>query len=273
MGRSGAWDCSRSRTPPCSAASRRKSSPQAPPAGSPASRGLSCSLVVTAGCIAAVSQSRTTKAGSPRRTTVAGWSLSTPLTWKVKPPGQGDVFLTDPVWSPEPKLRKFVIVALSLKTTLRPGSTLQPSKLWWLEVNDEADTIRSAGRLTGPACDDADDRGHAERFPTIASGPGGETQLVYLMRHGPEESLRLHTARLQFDPDSGQPRLESGQCGSRTLAEGMELAPLMVSADGKDVFGLDRSGHLRAFSLAGEDGGFPRPCRTRSSRMRNHSFR
>ncbi len=183
---------------------------------------------------------------------IAGKSTSVPVTWKVKPPGKGEVYLTDPVWSPEPRLKRFVIVALSLQTKLGSDSFLQPSKLWWLEMSNEADTIVSAGPLTGPACDEADGDESYERSPNFAIGTGGEIHLVYLKRRGHEQSLRLHSVRLQFDPGSGQPRLESGHRGSRIVGEGLKRAPLLVSADGRIVFGLDHSGQVRTFSLDGK---------------------
>lgn len=186
---------------------------------------------------------------------VPGKPASVPVSWKVNPPGNGEVILTDPVWSLEPKLRKFVIVALNLQSKAGRGSVFQPSRLWWLEMNDEADTILSAGPLTGSACDAADDDNHAELYPNIASGPGGETQLVYLMRHGSENSLRLQSARLGFDLGSGQPRLESGSCQPGTLSEGLQKAPLLISVDGGRVFGLDSSGQVGTFTLAGKPQG------------------
>jgi hypothetical protein len=184
---------------------------------------------------------------------VAGATTSLPVTWKVKAPGLGETFLTDPVWSPEPKLRKFIIVALSLQVKVGRRSVFQPSRLWWLEINDEVDTILSAGPLTGPPCHEAGvDQNSSERYPNIAIGTGGEIHLVYLMQHGLENPLWLHSARLQLDPGSGRPRLEGGPRESRTLGEEFEKAPLLVSADGRSVFGMDTSGQVSTFSLAGK---------------------
>jgi hypothetical protein len=190
-------------------------------------------------------------------------SSAVPLTWKANPPGQGKVLLGDPIWPAEPRLRRFVIVALSLQVKAGPCSVFQPSRLWWLEMNEAADTILTAGPLTGPARDDSDGERVCEQYPGIAIGTGGEIHVIYLSRRGEESALRLHSARLGFDADSGRPRIESGRHGSRILGEGLDKAPLLVSADGGRIFALDRAGRIRTLSLAGKTPGdrtvvFPR---------------
>ncbi len=175
-----------------------------------------------------------------------------PVTWQVKTPGLGEVFLAEPVWSAEPRLRRFVIVSLSLRPSPTPGSVFQPSRLWWLEMNDAADTILSAGPLSSPTTDD--DRGakRSERYPNVAYNPEGEIHLVYLSRRDDENAFRLHSARLGFEPGTGRPRVQSGHRGSRILGEGLEKTPLLVSADGSHVVALDRAGRIRTFALAGK---------------------
>ena len=107
-----------------------------------------------------------------------------------------------------------MIVALNLQLREGPCSVFHPSRIWWLEMNEAADTIVSAGPLTGQATDDIDGEMLSERYPSLAIRPGGEIQLVYPSPTADENDLRLHSARLGFDASSGRPRVESGHRGS-----------------------------------------------------------
>ncbi len=145
-----------------------------------------------------------------------------------------------------------MIVGLSEQSRRGPKATFQPFRLWWLEMSDQADSILAADRLTIPASVEAEDDDLQEQFPNVAVGPEGKVRLVYLARRKGGKSAQLCSAELQFDAETGQPRLASGQVGSRKLAEGLGTAPLLVSADGTRVFGLDVSGRVSTFSLSGK---------------------
>jgi hypothetical protein len=181
----------------------------------------------------------------------AGQTSPVAVTWKAPVPGLGGILLTDPVWSSDSRLRKWVIVGLSQRSRSGPQSLFQLSKLWWLEMGGQAESILSAGRLTVPEGVEADDSDAQERHPNVVVGPGGKLQLVYLMRRQREKSARLRSAELHFDAETGRPYLAAGRRESRTLGEGLGMAPLLVSADGTRVFGLDASGRVSTFSLAG----------------------
>jgi hypothetical protein len=181
-----------------------------------------------------------------------GRASPVPVTWNVPLPGLGGVYLTDPVWSSDPRLRKWVIVALSQQERRGRHAAFQPSKLWWLEMSDQAESILSAGRLTNPAGAGADDDDLQEQYPNVAVGPEGKVHLVYLARRRGEKSARIRSADLSFDAETGRPHLASGRGGCRTLGEGLGTAPLLVSADGTKVFGLDGSGRLSPFALEGK---------------------
>ncbi len=204
---------------------------------------------------------------------VAGAATSMPVTWKVKPPSLGKIFLTEPVWSSEPKLRKFVIVALSLQAKVGRRWVFQPSRLWWLEMSDEADTILSAGRLTDASCSKADDDIDSERYPNIAIGTGGDIHLVYLLRHDREESLRLHSARLGFDPSSGQPRLESDKRGSALPGRRTSEGPLPRLGRWRQRLRPGPFWPSRHLLSGQRDAGFPRRRPPRSLGMKNPSPR
>jgi len=177
----------------------------------------------------------------------SGQTSPVPVTWKIPIPGLGRVLLQEPVWSSDPRLRKWVIVGLGQQTRLRPRANFQSSKLWWLELNEQAESVLAAGRLTVPENNEADDDDLEERFPNLAVGPGGKVRLVYLARRRGQKSSELRSAEL--DAGTGPPRLTSGQVGTRKLGEGLGLAPPLVSADGRKVFALDDSGRTCAFSL------------------------
>jgi hypothetical protein len=177
-----------------------------------------------------------------------------PVGWKAKPPGVGRIFLSDPIWSTEPKLRRFVIVGLSLQVELGPRPTLLPSQLWWLEMNEAADTILAAGPLTGQTGYAPPGKRHFEQFPNVAVGTEGAIHLVYLSRRDGENALSLHAARLDFDGASGPPRVVPGDRGSRILGGGLKKVPPLISADGSRVYALDRSGRVATFALTQDDG-------------------
>ena len=183
----------------------------------------------------------------------AGLTAPEPVTWKVPAPGVGGVFLSDPVWSSDSRLRKWVIVALCQRQKPGPGSELEPSKIWWLEMGDQAESIVAAGRLTVPVGIETKNNDPKEQYPNVAVGPGGRIQLIYLSRRKGQEAARVCAAELHFDAETGRPYVASGRPGCRTVGEGLAMAPLLVSADGTKVFGRDASGRVRTSSLTGHN--------------------
>jgi hypothetical protein len=169
-----------------------------------------------------------------------------PVDWRVRPPGLGEVFLADPVWSSDPRLRKWVIVALSLKRRRAGMVVYQQPRLWWLEMSDQADAILAAGPLSGPAGSEpepaAADR--AERLPSIAVDASGTIRLVWLAQRPGEGSWRLRSAGLELDPETGRPGLDSDTAAS--ISPGVELAtaPPVISADGTRLFRFAGPGRI-----------------------------
>ncbi len=175
-----------------------------------------------------------------------------PVTWKVPVPGIGGVLLTDPIWSSDARLRKWVIVSLSRQDRRGPRAVFEPAEIWWLELGEQAESILAAGRLTVPEAVEPYASHLEEQHPNVAVGPGGALRLVYLERRKCEKSARLCTAELHFDAGTGRPSLEAEYKGSsRIRGEGLAMAPLLVSCDGTKVFGLDASGRVSTFGLAG----------------------
>jgi hypothetical protein len=179
----------------------------------------------------------------------ASRSSPVPVTWKVPVPGSGCVMLADPVWPSESALRRWLIVSLTRQGQRGTRRFFLPSELWWLELDEQAASIVAAGRLTAPEGGDADESHALEQYPNVAIGPEGTIQMVYLSSRKGEKTGRLCSADLHFDARTGRPCLASGPLQTRTLGEGLGLAPLLITADGKTVIGMDDSGRVSRFSL------------------------
>ena len=125
------------------------------------------------------------------------------VTWDNEPPELGNVYLCDPVWSAEPALRNLVFVALSEQKWVADTRMNSAFKLWWLRMNDEGDTIVSAGRLTHPGQDEGKNDRLSERMPNVVVGTRGQVGLVYLTRERYARSWQLRKVKLEIDVSSG----------------------------------------------------------------------
>ena len=198
---------------------------------------------------------------------------SRPVAWAVPPPGTGQVFLDDPVWPDDPRLKKWVFVVLRHQALRRGRRVYVPSQLWWLELSDGAETIVAAGRLTGTTGEDSPYGGIEERFPNVAVSQHGDLRLVYLERSDRVSSWRLRSAVLDFDARTGRPIVAAANSDAPESPEELRAAPLLVSSDGATVYGMSRSGGLSALpadcrNRAGRQPGarHPRPVEPRSDR-------
>jgi hypothetical protein len=172
-----------------------------------------------------------------------------PVTWRVRPPGVGDVFLADPAWSSEPRLRKWVFLSLNHQEGRTGKAVYGIPKLWWLEMSDRGDAILAAGRLTAAPTGGMSEDNRLERFPSVAVDVGGEIRVVYLARRLTERTARLCSSAIQFDTETGRPCLDMTRRPPRVLSDDLAMAPLLVSADGSKVFGRTSSGRVTQFSL------------------------
>jgi len=172
-----------------------------------------------------------------------------PLAWNCPVPASGNVLLTDPAWSSEPRLRHLVLVGLSSRKTRGRKPFFETPKLWWLELDDQGDTIRRAGRLTHAACAESAIDMTAERFPTVVVGRDGRLGLVYLIQRDRTSRIELRWARLEVDAKTGVPSLSPSENLDHPLAQGIRLAPLVVSTDGRSVFAANGSGKLVQFTI------------------------
>jgi hypothetical protein len=191
---------------------------------------------------------------SRRRTTYASGreEPSDPVIWETQPPGPGDVFIEDPVWSDAPRLRKWFFVTLRQQERRRGRLAYGPSRLWWLEMSDDAGAIVAAGPLTATAEEDTTRDSVEERFPNVAVDSAGDIRLVYLERAHRDRAWRLRSAPLELDARTGRPEILRGADAPVTGPDTrLRAAPLLVSADGTTVYGLLRSGRLAALPTAG----------------------
>jgi len=171
------------------------------------------------------------------------------VTWQCEPPGRRDTFLADPVWPSEPRLRRFVFVALSRQVPHGKKMVYEPSKLWWLEMSEHADAILAAGPLTRPGPEGSQVDGIMERSPNVAVDPEGKISLVYLTRRPAARLCQLRSAALEIDRESGRPRINSPRSTSHLLDEGLAPAPLMVSADGRSVYAAAGDGRIVKYPI------------------------
>ncbi len=169
-----------------------------------------------------------------------------PIVWEIPPPGSGDVFLDNPVWSHEPRLVRWMIVGLRQQQIRRGRLLFGRTQLWWLEMSGDARSIVAAGRLIrsseSPTARDAVE----ERYPNVAVGASGNIRLVYLERSTDEEKRwRLRSLPLEFDPQTGRPTAAGGPAEMIPGPPGhLQPYPLLISTDGSRVYGLSQSGDL-----------------------------
>jgi hypothetical protein len=187
---------------------------------------------------------------------------SEPVVWDVPPPGTDKAFVDDPVWSDEPRLKKWAFVALTPQILCGGRPAYGPTRIWWLEMSDDARRIVAAGRLTPTEGD-----GIEERRPNVAVGRAGDIHMVYLERSSRQAPWRLRSALLEFDRRTGRPMAAAAEDGPVSGPRGaIQAAPLLVSSDGATVYGLSQSGGLAAMPVAGRcDRAEPGRSRTRSA--------
>jgi len=165
------------------------------------------------------------------------------VAWQCDTPTRFAMTIEDPAWSSEPAIREFVFVAISMVDPQIDPKVTQPSRIWWLRMNDEGDAIVEAGPLTHDDAPKAAGRQRRfERMPSIVVGPGGKLKLVYLSRDDHENTWRMRSAPLEVELSTSLPRIHEASRTHRVLAEELAPASLVFSADGTQVFAIDATG-------------------------------
>jgi hypothetical protein len=180
---------------------------------------------------------------------------SDPVVWEIAPPGSGEPLVLDPLWPDDPRLKKWVFVALSPLERRLQSFVYGPSQLWWLEMSEDARTVVAAGPLTETSGPESASTRIDERFPNVAVGVAGDIRLVYLERPGRHKEWRLRLASLELDARTGRPRAVNGaENPAASFREGFRPAALLVSADGSTVYGVSGSGGLVTVPAVGRRG-------------------
>jgi len=167
-----------------------------------------------------------------------------PVTWRCQPPGAGKTFLADPEWSSDPRLRRFVIVALSHQQVEDGKRAYAPFEIWWLQMSEEADAILAAGRLTGRGLSSAADDSVIERFPSVSVGSERRLTLIYLTREPGTSSWRLCRSPLELDQKTGKPTLAPNPAGAEVLGDGLAPSPVIPLTDGRSVYASAAIGQI-----------------------------
>jgi hypothetical protein len=194
-------------------------------------------------------QAKTSDQGGARASSIRP-SAAQPVTWRCAVPGSGTVFISDPVWPGDPQLRRFVFAALSRQTFIEGKLRNESPQIWWLEMSEGGDEIRSAGRLTAPGSGSAESRSLIERMPSVSVGPPGRLTLAYLTRGRQETSWRLCLAALSFKKESGKPVVVEVSAPKQEVTDGLLPMPPTFSADGQSVFASAQDGRIKKYSLA-----------------------
>ncbi len=149
------------------------------------------------------------------------------VVWDCPMPCEGGVYLTEPCWPCDPRMRNIVFVGLRRMTRPPHGRVPSPSQIWWLRLSDDGGSIEEAGQLFEGTSDDPD---LVERCPVLGRGPSGETVLAYF-RRTPGQAMELHAVDIAMDAQRCAPRPVAGS--ERKLAENCLASPPDFSSDGR----------------------------------------
>ena len=166
------------------------------------------------------------------------------IAWETSDPASGEILMNDPVWSNDPRLRRWVFVSMMTLNSDGRRREYGPSELWWLELDDEARAIIASGRLTGPS--EHDGGGCIDRRrPSVGVGPDGTIRMVYLERRDRLRAWRLRSGVLEFDARTGCPRALIATTGPAPSSRPvLGSAPLTLLSDGSTVYGFTTSGRI-----------------------------
>jgi hypothetical protein len=181
------------------------------------------------------------------------------LVWECPTPTSGNMLLTDPAWSSDPRLRHLVFVSFTSQREQGPRHFFEPAKLWWLEVDEHGETIRRAGPLSVLSGKDRiaispAERGvkpAAQRYPTVVVSRSGVLGLVYLSQRLGRSPVEVWWVPLSVDHQSGVPCAGSSE---RLIAEtetALLLSPPVIAADGRSVLAPSRAGALVRLEIPG----------------------
>jgi hypothetical protein len=137
-----------------------------------------------------------------------------------------------------------VFVGLSTQKRIGNKTVYEPTKIWWLRLSEQGDSIVAARRLTEPIRAETERDQTAERCPYVAVGAGGRMSLLYLTRRFGHGSWTLDWAAFELDRQTGDPIVSTVPEGRHTLGAGLAAVPLVGAADGHSVYAVASSGQI-----------------------------
>src|SRR5262249_2714855 len=128
-----------------------------------------------------------------------------PLVWLTSSPRDEGILLGDLCVLTDSDLGSGVLV------TLRPalgtvGGELEPSRLWWLELDGEAGAVVRTGRLRPEGGEHPD---LSERLPRVARTTDGRLILAYLLEAPYRTAWQLRVAPITIDEETGDPTVDT----------------------------------------------------------------
>jgi hypothetical protein len=158
-----------------------------------------------------------------------------PLVWLGGLPADDSARLEDLCVLTDPCLCGRLLVTLR-HAQGKIGGMLEPTRLWWLELDSGSNGIVRAGRLRPES---SEPPGLSERFPRFARTSDGRLILAYLREEPDRAAWQLRLAPVAIDEETGDPTLETA--AERTLArECLPTAPVF-SADARWVSAVLRA--------------------------------
>jgi hypothetical protein len=146
------------------------------------------------------------------------------LVWDCPLPCEDGVYLTDPCWPSDPRMRNILFVGLRCTPGPSRGG-VGPTQIWWLRLSDEGGSIEEAGQLLGGPTDSP---AVVERCPVLGRSPAGGSLLAYF-RGTKGQPMGLHVVQIEMDPGQDCPRAVAGS--DATLAENCLASPPVFSSD------------------------------------------
>jgi hypothetical protein len=171
----------------------------------------------------------------PREPEVGGERQPRPLVWLRGLPGDEGVYLDDLCVLTDPGLVGRLLVTLR-RVRGSVGGQLEPTRLWWLELDSRSSAIVRAGQLRPEG---GDRPGLSERFPRVARTKDGRLILAYLLEGRHQAGWQLRVAPVAIDEETGDPTVET--VGERTLAAGCLPTAPVFSADARWVSAVLRT--------------------------------
>lgn len=159
-----------------------------------------------------------------------------PVEWPNRPTEFREVSFFDPYWPKDPRLGGRFLASVSVATENNGRRTLEPCRLWWVQLTSDGASIADAGPLSteSPYTDSPDGTPLEERLPRVARAADGGLALAYQVRPAGSSSGRLRVARLEFDARTRAPIMTPAH--SEELAADCKAVPPVFTPRGDGLY-------------------------------------